>query len=124
MKQIRKISIHKTFLIYLVLVGIISVSSVGYLWVSSEQSKFEEEANALRTTYLESQKEAIKREVNRALAFVEYMQSQTEKRLKDSVKDRVYEANSIATNIIKQRKDKKSVEEIKEIIKDAAPHPV
>ena len=119
MKQIRKISLYNTFLIYLVLVSVISVFSVGYLWISSEKSKFKEEANILRAAYLETQKETIKREVNRALSFVDYMQSQTEKRLKETIKNRVYEAYSIASNIYKQHKNKKSVEEIKKIIKDA-----
>ena len=119
MKQIRKISIHKTFLIYLVLVGVISVASVGYLWVSAEQARFQEEATALRSAYVDAQKEILKREVDRALAFVEYMQSQTEKRLKDSIKDRVYEAHSVAANLYNEHKHKLSVEEIKEIIKEA-----
>ena len=117
--QSRKISIHRTILIYLVLVGVISVLSVGYLWISSERSKFVAEANTLRTTYLEEQQKTLKREVNRALAFVRYMRSQTEKRLKETVKDRVYEAHSIAANIYKQQQHSKSIEEIKEIIKDA-----
>ena len=67
--QSRKISIHRTILIYLVLVGVVSVLSVGYLWISSERSKFVAEASTLRTTYLEEQQKTLKREVNRALAL-------------------------------------------------------
>jgi len=115
----RKISIHRTFFIYLVLVGFLSVSSVGYLWVSSEWSRFDEEANTLRASYLEAHKELLKREANRALDFVKYMQSQTEKRLRGSIKSRVYEAYSIAENIYRKQRNTKSIEEIKEIIKEA-----
>jgi hypothetical protein len=79
----RKISLHRTILIYLVLVGIISVFSVGYLWISSERSRFDAETRTLRASYFNEQQKTLKLEVDRALAFVRYMQSQTEKRLKD-----------------------------------------
>jgi len=115
----RKINIHRNILIYLALVGIISVVSVGYLWISSERAKFAEEEGNLRASYLEMQQEILKREVDRALDFVQYMQTQTEKRLKETVRDRVMEAYSIADNIYKQNKNSKTTREIKEIIKDA-----
>jgi len=117
--QPRKISIHRTFLIYLVLVGFITFFSIGYLWVSSERSRFEEETNALRASYLEAHKELLKREALRALDFVKYMQSQTDKRLQNSIKRRVYEAYSIAENIYRKQRNTKSIEEIKEIVKEA-----
>ena len=113
-----KKSIHRTFLLYLILVGIISVSLVGYLWISSETSRFENESNALRASYVEKQKDILKREVSRALDFVKYMQSQTEKRLQESIRNRVYEAYSIAEHIYTQYKDSKSIEEIKELIRE------
>ena len=119
MKQPRKISIHRTFLIYLILVGVASVFSVGYLWILSEKAQFEEEASALHASYMERQEETLQREVHRALAFIGYMQSQTEKRLKDTVKSRVYEAHSIATHIYEQNHPDKPVEKIQDIIRDA-----
>ena len=117
--QSRTINLNRVILIYLVLIGAVSVFSVGYLWVSSERSKFVAEASILRKSYFNTQQETLKREVERALAFVRHMQSQTEKRLNDTIKDRVIEAHSIADNIYKQHKNSKTIGEIKEIIKDA-----
>ena len=90
------------------LVGVISIFSLGYLWVTSEWSMFEKEANSLRASYLESQKITLKSEVNQALNFVNYMKSQTEKRLQESLKGRVGEAYAIIENIyLKERGHKK-----------------
>ncbi len=101
------------------LVGVLSIFSLGYLWVTSEWSRFEKEANALRASYLESQKVTLEREVDRALDFVNYMKSQTEKRLQESIKGRVNEAYAIIENIYLKEKDIKSVEEIEALIKQA-----
>ncbi len=115
----RKIKIHGVILLYLALVGVISVLCVGYLWISSERAKFIVETSSLRTAYLETQQATLKQQVDQTLAFVRHMQSQTEKRLKEIAKNRVFEAYSIAANIYKQHEHSKTVEEIKEIIKDA-----
>ena len=101
------------------LVGVISIFSVGYLWITSELAGFEKEVSALRESYLESQKKLLKREVNYALDFVNYMKSQTERRLRDSIKGRVYEAYAITENIYLKEKDTKSTEEIEVLIKKA-----
>ena len=114
-----KFSINRIFLINMALVGVISIFSVGYLWITSELAGFEKEVSALRESYLESQKKLLKREVNYALDFVNYMKSQTERRLRDSIKGRVYEAYAITENIYLKEKDTKSTEEIEVLIKKA-----
>lgn len=114
-----KMSIHRTMLIYHVLVSLLALVSVGYLWISSERLKFVEEERSLRAAYLEEKKGLLKLEVDQAVGFIRHMQSQTEKRLKENIKNRVYEAHAIAENIYKQHKNSKSTEEIKKIIKDA-----
>ena len=114
-----KLSISRIFLIHMAIVGVISIFSLGYLWVTSEWSRFEKEANALRASYLESQKGLLKREVNQALNFVNFMKAQTEKRLQDSIKGRVNEAYAIIENIYLKEKDSKSTEEIETLIKQA-----
>lgn len=106
-------------LIYHVLVSLLALVSVGYLWISSERLRFVEEERSLRAAYLEEKKGLLKLEVDQAVGFIRHMQSQTEKRLKENIKNRVYEAHAIAENIYKQHKNSKSTEEIKKIIKDA-----
>ncbi len=114
-----KLSISRIFLIHMALVGVISIFSLGYLWVTSEWSRFEKEATSLRASYLESQKGLLKREVNQALNFVNFMKAQTEKRLQDSIKGRVDEAYALIENIYLKEIGTKSTEEIETLIKQA-----
>lgn len=106
-------------MISMTMIGLISVCSIGFLWISSEWSTFEKEAVALRESYIENQKQILKREVAQAIDFVNYMQAQTDNRLKDSIKNRVNEAHAIAENLYDKNKDSKQIEEIKEIIREA-----
>lgn len=114
-----KMSIHRTMLLYHVLVSFFALVSVGYLWISAERSRFVAEEQFLRASYLEDRKDLLKLEVDQAVDFVRHMQSQTEMRLKENIKNRVYEAYDIADNLYKEHKRTKSTEEIKKIIKDA-----
>ena len=114
-----KMSIHKTIFVYQVIISLVTVVSLGFLWMMSERSRILQEERVLRAAYIEERKELLKREVDRAVGFVRYMQSLTEKRLKENVKNRVYEAHAIADNLYRQHKKSKSKEEIIKIVKDA-----
>lgn len=116
---IRKTSINRIILINMAFIGAMSVFLLGILWVSSEWSRFENEEDMLHIAYIDDQKQLLKREVDRALNFVDYMQSQTEIRLRKSIKERVYEAYAIADNLYTKHKDTKNIDEIKQIIKEA-----
>ncbi|WP_198305331.1 cache domain-containing protein [Arcobacter vandammei] len=59
----------------------------------------------------------IKDEVNRAYAYIKYIQENSEFQLRTSIKSRVYEAHTIATHIYETYKNKKSKDEIFELIK-------
>ena len=100
-------------MIYMVLISVVSIFSLGFLWISSVLSQFEKEEIRQRTTYIENQKAVIKSEVDQALGFVKHMQSKTKQRLRDSIKDRVNEAYAIAENIYQQQVEEKTIDEIK-----------
>ena len=78
---------------------------------------FLEEKVSIEKNHITENKEIIKDEVYRAYSFIENLQNQTEIELKNSIKNRVYEAHSIMNAIYNKYKDKKSKEEILEIIK-------
>lgn len=115
----KKLSINRIILLYMTLVGCLSILSLGYLWMSSEWTSFEKEAAVLRETYLEDHKKTLEREVARALDFVKYMHSQTEERLKASIQGRVQEAYFVAENIYNTHQDTDNAEQIENLIKDA-----
>ncbi len=93
--------------------------TIGTLWVASEWSRFENEMHYMRTTYLAERRAELKRETLRAYAFIKYMLSQTDDRLRETLKARVYEAYSIAENIYEEHQNRYNIEEIKRMIKEA-----
>ena len=66
-----------SFLLYMVSIGFLSVFAVGSLWMISEWKKFQTEADTLRAEYMNTQKERLKHEVNKAKDFVTFMQSKS-----------------------------------------------
>ncbi|WBW94919.1 cache domain-containing protein [Oceanirhabdus sp. W0125-5] len=80
--------------------------------------KFNKDAEVLREAYYAEHRELIRDEVYRVYDFIEYHKSMTEERLKKEIKERVYEAISIVSNIYDNNKNK-TQEEIDKLIKDA-----
>ena len=98
--------------------AILAIIIIGYIWIShqyhtlfQETRDREEQLRALSMT-------RIQEEVANAMEFVDYMRSQTEDRLKTSIKSRTYEAYAIASYIFRQNADK-SREEIAHLVHEA-----
>jgi len=115
----RKIGIAQTFLYTVITITSISIVVIGYLWITSEFTKFNQESESLRKYFLDSQKLLLKNEVQRVINFIEYKKSQTETRLKQDIKNRTYEAHAVAMNIYEENKIFKTTKTIKKMIRDA-----
>ncbi|MCK5168494.1 MAG: cache domain-containing protein, partial [Bacteroidales bacterium] len=68
---------------------------------------------------IESQKELIKKETERAIDYINYTINKTEFNLERKLKSRVNQAHNIAANIYNENKNRLSQSEIKKIIIDA-----
>ena len=68
----RKIGIAQTFLYSVITITAISIVFIGYLWITSEFTKFNQESDSLRKYFLDSQKSLLKNEVKRVINFIEY----------------------------------------------------
>jgi len=79
---------------------------------------FIQEKKLIEKNYIKRNKQEIKNQVESTYKFIIEKQKSTEKKLKENLKKRVYEAHSIAMNIYKENKhlDEKIV---KKMIKDA-----
>ncbi len=111
-------SLHKTFTWSMILIAVLSVGVVGYFWISQEYRKFNQEALKMRAAYVNGQKNLIKNEVDRVVAYVQYKRVTTEIELKKGIKERVYGAVSLAENIYKKYQGQKNDQEILSIIKE------
>ena len=98
---------------------IISISVIISIFLYSEkQLTLEKEKKDIKTNFIRSNKILIKKDVDKLHEFIIKTQEDTENRLKENIKNRVYEAHKIATSIYNKNKDLKSENEIKKMIKD------
>ena len=77
------------------------------------------EIKNIKDIYLKNEKNILKEEVLKIRNNLINEKKLTKEKLKENIKEKVYMAHTIATNIYEQYKDTKSKEEIKEIIKNA-----
>jgi len=92
---------------------------MGLLIYLDAKITYEKEKESVRLKFLKDSKDNIQSEVTRVYSYIKYLQNNTEAYLKKSIKDRTYEAHSIATNIYETYKNKKSKKEILQLIKVA-----
>ena len=101
-----------------IFVIIISLFVISFLYLENKKT-FNEEKKGIEERFVSKNKEQIKEEVLRVHEYINHLQKTTESELKTSIKNRVYEAHSIATSIYEKYKDTKSKEEIFQLIKTA-----
>ncbi|MFY9092955.1 cache domain-containing protein, partial [Aliarcobacter butzleri] len=101
-----------------VFVVFFSLFIIIFLYFENKKT-FNKERRAIEQRYILKNKETIKEEVLRVYDFTKQLQKNTEEELKQNIKNRVYEAHEMATNIYEKYKTTKSKEEIFQIIKVA-----
>ncbi|MBU1194052.1 MAG: cache domain-containing protein [Proteobacteria bacterium] len=112
-------SIKKLLLRNMLLVTFVCFAGLYFFWVWHEYARFNEEAASIKENFVASEKERVKTQVQAVLEYVQYMRTQTQTRLQESIKMRTDEAWAIAMNIYNENKEFKSREEIKKMVKDA-----
>ncbi|PUE65447.1 sensor histidine kinase [Arcobacter caeni] len=105
---------------YTPLIFIITLSLIITLFLyADKQHELEKEKKATQDEFLKRNQDFVKTEVENLYDLILRTQAKTEEKLKQSIKERVYEANNIATRIYNENKDTKSKDEIIKMIKDA-----
>ncbi|MCS5421798.1 MULTISPECIES: cache domain-containing protein [Psychrilyobacter] len=114
MQDLKKIGRYFRFTTLFIL--IIAILVMGGLWVYTSYSTFYRESGQLKEEYIASQKDLIQNEVNKVIDEIEHHKSKTEEKLRESIRERGYEAYDIVINIYERNKNKKSKKEIEQII--------
>ncbi len=102
------------FVLVLSLVGVL-----GYLWMSLEITRSQSEIAEIRNSYLATEKELIKNDVEDVLQYIEHQKSLAKERVKAVVKSRTKEAFNTALYIYEHNKNDKPKSEIADLIHDA-----
>ncbi|MDM7859411.1 cache domain-containing protein [Alteromonas sp. ASW11-36] len=78
--------------------------------INNNQIKLESDLQALRQDFTESRKGMIKAQVEQLVQQINYEKSRTESVLKEDIKQQIYMAHTIATNIYRANADKSEAE--------------
>ncbi len=105
---------------YAPLIFILSISIIITLLLYFEtKNELKKETILIKNEFIKKNKETVKEEVENLYSFMIRTQQKTEEKLKNSIREKVYEANNIALRIYNENKDTKSKDEIIKMIKDA-----
>ncbi len=96
----------------------ISIIITLFLYLEMER-ELKKEKDSIKNEYIKTNKELVELDVENLHDFITKTQESTEKKLKENIKNRVYEAHSIAMKIYNENKDTKTKNEIIKMIKDA-----
>ena len=84
-----------------------------------KQINLSKELYKTKNEFIKINKESTKNDVDNIYEFIIRFQEDTEEKLKENIKSRVYEAHSIAMKIYTENKNIKTKDEIKKMIQDA-----
>lgn len=101
-----------------VFVVVVSLLVIVFLYIENKRLFLQQKIEVEQKYYFENS-QIIKNEVNRAYSYIKYLQKNTEEELRKSIKEKIYEAHSIASNIYEKYKDTKNKDEIFTLIKIA-----
>ena len=101
------------------LVATIACVLTGGLWGVHEIYKFNTNVDAMRERLVTSRKERMQREVDSAVAYLEFMRSQVEERSSHVIRERGQEAHRIASHLYETYKGKKSRAELENMVREA-----
>lgn len=90
-----------------------------FFWIKRGNRNVRKEVLFTQQEYINSQKENIKNETDRAVQYINYKIKHAENSIREKLKSRVDIAHDIASNIYNENIDHLPIDEIKEIIKDA-----
>ena len=115
----KEVKLVNLFLTQVILVTFIMFIIIVYFVIKREYGNLKDEISTTQKEYLESEKESIKKETERAISYINYKISQTDDNIKKKLRSRINLAYNIASNIYTKNKNTVSTDEIKKLIKDA-----
>ncbi|MFZ5765982.1 MAG: cache domain-containing protein [Thermodesulfobacteriota bacterium] len=112
-------SFSRTLALYMGLLVALPIGLLGGVWIFQEYSRLNREADVTRARMLAGHKEQIKKQVEDVAAFIRFKRSQTEERLRTSIRARVNEAHALASHLYATYQHDRSAAELKEMIREA-----
>lgn len=115
----KKQNLTVTIFISICLLAAITLLVTGGLWINAVQKRFQIEADQIREIHITNMQGEIKNSVNSLVKFIEYRKKLTESILKEDLRERVSNAESIIASIYEENNGKLPESQIKSIIVSA-----
>tara|TARA_R110001592_G_scaffold63585_11_gene194931 strand:+ start:19664 stop:22729 length:3066 start_codon:yes stop_codon:yes gene_type:complete len=84
-----KRSLVQIYLLSLVALSAIPLAIFGYIWIAKEYESYTEQSEAWRDAYVESRRELLRREVGKAVEYLDYKHKQLNRRLYNDLRQQV-----------------------------------
>lgn len=112
-------SIIARLLLQMVGIFLISILAIGYLWISAEFQRLDEDNQRFKAEYLENQEASLRAEVLRVKALLMREKAKAEMQLQTRLREQTQQAHQIAQTIYERNKDTHSDTVIQKMIADA-----
>jgi PAS domain S-box-containing protein len=112
-------TITRTLLSRIIFVSFLSMGVLIGSFTYWEYVDFLSQTETMRRDHVESQMALVRSEVEKAVDYILHEKSRTEQRLSEGIRNRVYEAHAIATNIYREHSGDHADDDVRKMIKDA-----
>ncbi len=115
----KKRSLIQIYLVSMIALAAVPVAINGAIWIATEYDSFTEQSNNLRKTFVESRTELLKREVGKAVDYIDYKSSQLNRRLYQELRQEVSVALALVGNIHKEAAATENQQQIQARVRNA-----
>ncbi|WP_269619579.1 cache domain-containing protein [Zhongshania sp. BJYM1] len=84
-----KRSLVQIYLLSLVALSAIPLAIFGYIWIAKEYERYTQQSEAWRDTYVESRRELLRREVGKAVEYLDFKHTQMNQQLYNDLRQQV-----------------------------------
>jgi two-component system cell cycle sensor histidine kinase/response regulator CckA len=111
--------LSSSYMMTVLLLATVSSIIFAAIWLHSEIDQFRVNEERIESDYIKFQRQLLQYEVSQAISYIKYEKSRTEEILKNTIRDRTYEAYALANGIYQKYEGKKSLSEIQELVVEA-----
>lgn len=115
----RKRSLIQIYLVSMIALAAVPVAINGAIWIVTEYDSFTEQSENLRRTFVDSRTELLKREVDKALDYIDFKRTQLDRRLQQELRQEVAVALALIGNIHKQFAASETQEQMRIRVRDS-----
>lgn len=115
-------TISKTFTLNTIIAIFLCLIAITSFWLYEDYSRTISEMQEIENVIIEEHKRSIKKDIVQLARLIEKNREEFYKHAKEHIKSRTNEAYSVAKSLYDYYRDKKSIEEIKEIVRESIRH--